>query len=59
MPAKIDLYKSYGEKLIGLFVKLLFSGEKYSLTELAQMFSCSKQTVLRLRKSQLLRLPST
>lgn len=48
MPAKIDLYKSYGEKLIGLFVRLLFSGERYSLTELAEMFNCSKQTVLRL-----------
>jgi predicted DNA-binding transcriptional regulator YafY len=48
MPAKRDLYKSYGEKLIGLFVRLLFSGERHSLTELAQMFNCSKQTVLRL-----------
>jgi predicted DNA-binding transcriptional regulator YafY len=48
MPAKRDLYKSYGEKLISLFVRLLFSGERHSLTELAQMFDCSKQTVLRL-----------
>lgn len=48
MPEKIDLYKSYGEKLIGLFVRLLFSGERHSLTELAQMLACSKQTVLRL-----------
>ena len=48
MPEKFDLYKSYGEKLIGLFVRLLFSGEHHSLTELAQMFHCSKQTVLRL-----------
>jgi predicted DNA-binding transcriptional regulator YafY len=48
MPEKRDLYKSYGEKLIGLFVRLLFSGESYSLTELAKMFDCSKQTVLRL-----------
>lgn len=48
MPEKFDLYKSYGEKLIGLFVRLLFSGENHSLTELAQMLDCSKQTVLRL-----------
>ena len=48
MPAKRDPYKSYGEKLIGLFVRLLFSGESHSLTELAKMLECSKQTVLRL-----------
>jgi predicted DNA-binding transcriptional regulator YafY len=48
MGEKIDLYRSYGEKLISLFARLLFSGEKHSLTELAGMLSCSKQTVLRL-----------
>lgn len=48
MPAKYDLYQSYGEKLIGLFVRLLFSGERHSLTELSQALNCSKQTVLRL-----------
>ncbi|MEE9913127.1 MAG: WYL domain-containing protein [Deltaproteobacteria bacterium] len=48
MPAKRDLYKSYGEKLISLFVRLLFSGERHSLTELALTLNCSKQTVLRL-----------
>lgn len=48
MPAKHDLYKSYGEKLISLFVRLLFSGERHSLTELAKILNCSKQTVLRL-----------
>lgn len=48
MPAKFDLYKSYGEKLIGLFVRLLFSGERHSLTELSKRLDCSKQTVLRL-----------
>lgn len=48
MPEKRDLYKSYGEKLISLFVRLLFSGEHHSLTELAHMLDCSKQTVLRL-----------
>lgn len=48
MPEKRDLYQSYGEKLIGLFVRLLFSGERYSLTELSRILNCSKQTVLRL-----------
>ncbi|MEE9912020.1 MAG: WYL domain-containing protein [Deltaproteobacteria bacterium] len=48
MPAKHDLYKSYGEKLISLFIRLLFSGECHSLTELANTLNCSKQTVLRL-----------
>jgi len=48
MPSKRDLYKSYGEKLISLFVRLLFSGERHSLTELANTLNCSKQTVLRL-----------
>lgn len=40
--------RSYGEKLINLFAKLLFTGERYSLTELAKSLGCSKQTVLRL-----------
>ncbi len=48
MPTKINLYQSYGEKLISLFVRLLFSSESYSLTELSRMLNCSKQTVLRL-----------
>lgn len=44
MPEKRD----YGEKLIKLFAELLFSGRRYSLTELSKMLNCSKQTVLRL-----------
>jgi len=48
MAEKIDINRSYGEKLISLFVRLLFSGESYSLTDLSQMLGCSKQTVLRL-----------
>lgn len=48
MGKKIDVYRTYGQKLIKLFVKLLFTGQKYSLTELSQMLGCSKQTVLRL-----------
>ena len=48
MPEKISPYASYGEKIIKLFAKLLFSGQSYSLTELSRMLVCSKQTVLRL-----------
>ncbi|MBN1635315.1 MAG: WYL domain-containing protein [Deltaproteobacteria bacterium] len=48
MPEKISRYASYGEKLIKLFAKLLFSGRSYSLTELSRMLGCSKQSVMRL-----------
>ena len=48
MGEKLDINRSYGQKLVSLFVQLLFSGESYSLTELARKLSCSKQTVLRL-----------
>jgi len=48
MPEKLNIYRSYGEKLISLFAKLLFFGRDYSLTDLARMLQCSKQTVLRL-----------
>ncbi len=48
MPGKLNIYRSYGEKLISLFAKLLFSRESHSLTSLAKMLNCSKQTVLRL-----------
>lgn len=40
--------RSYGEKLIRLFARLMFTGQKCSLTELAKSLGCSKQTVLRL-----------
>lgn len=48
MAEKRDIYRSYGEKLISLFARLLFSGESYSLTDLSRMLNCSKQTILRL-----------
>jgi predicted DNA-binding transcriptional regulator YafY len=48
MGEKKDIYRSYGQKLISLFVRLLFSGDSYSLTDLSRMLDCSKQTVLRL-----------
>jgi predicted DNA-binding transcriptional regulator YafY len=45
---KLNYYRGYGEKLISLFARLLFSKESYSLTELSVMLDCSKQTVMRL-----------
>lgn len=48
MAEKLDPYRSYGQKLISLFARLLFSGEAHSLAELSRMLGCSKQTVLRL-----------
>ena len=48
MAKKLDSYKSYGQKLIGLLVRLMFSGERVSLSELARMEHCSKQTIIRL-----------
>ena len=48
MQTKITPDRSYGEKLIALFGKLLFSNSRHSLTELAESLGCSKQTVLRL-----------
>ncbi len=48
MPRKIASYRSYGQKLISLFAKLLFSGEPHSLIELSRQLDCSKQTVSRL-----------
>jgi predicted DNA-binding transcriptional regulator YafY len=48
MQTKINPDRSYGEKLIALFAKLLFSGNRFSLKELAESLDCSKQTVLRL-----------
>jgi predicted DNA-binding transcriptional regulator YafY len=48
MPEKRDYYSSYGQKLISLFAKLLFTQKSHSLIELSRMLNCSKQTVLRL-----------
>ena len=48
MPEKRDYYSSYGQKLISLFAKLLFTQRSHSLIELSRMLHCSKQTVLRL-----------
>ncbi len=48
MQIKKDPDASYGEKLIRLFARLLFTGRRYTLAELARSLACSKQTVLRL-----------
>jgi predicted DNA-binding transcriptional regulator YafY len=48
MPEKINIHMSYGEKLISLFARLLFTGESYSLTELSRSMKCSKATIIRL-----------
>ena len=48
MPRKRDMDKTYGEKVIKLFANLLFARRAHSLTELAEMLDCSKQTILRI-----------
>ena len=48
MPNKKDHYSSAAQKVIGLYAMLLFTGRRYSLPQLAEMFQCSKQTVLRM-----------
>ena len=48
MPPKRNGHRKYGEKLISLFARLLFSRQSHSLTELSRMLDCSKQTVLKL-----------
>jgi len=48
MPRKRDDDRTYGEKLINLFARLLFTGEKQSLIELSKQLNCSKQTIQRL-----------
>jgi predicted DNA-binding transcriptional regulator YafY len=48
MPEKKDSYSSYGQKLISLFAKMLFTQQKHSLIGLSKMLNCSKQTVQRL-----------
>ena len=48
MPSKKDPYSSAGQKVLGLYALLLFSGRSYSLPQLAELFHCSKQTILRM-----------
>lgn len=48
MPTKKNQHSSYGQKIVTLFSRLLFSREKFGLIELARQLDCSKQTVMRL-----------
>jgi len=48
MPTKQDPWATPGQKVIGLYSLLLFSGKAHSLGQLAGLFQCSKQTVLRM-----------
>jgi len=48
MPSKQETYRSYGEKIISLFVRLLFTREVLPDSFGAELLQCSKQTVLRL-----------
>jgi predicted DNA-binding transcriptional regulator YafY len=48
MPRKRNPDTTYGQKLLTLFARLLFTGEWLNLTSLARELDCSKQTVLRL-----------
>lgn len=48
MPRKKNVDQTYGQKLVRLFARLLFSGEWKGLVELARELDCSKQTVMRL-----------
>ena len=48
MPEKIHPYASPATKTLSLYGLLLFSGKKYSLSQLAELLRCSKQTVLRM-----------
>lgn len=48
MPKKLSEHRSYGEKLITLFTRLLFTRKSYSLTELSKGLGCSKPTIIRL-----------
>jgi len=48
MPEKKDPYTSPAMKVLRLYAMLLYSGRKFSFTELARKCGCSKQTVLRM-----------
>ncbi len=48
MQHKKDPYSGAAQKVVGLYALLLFTGRKHSLPQLAEMFQCSKQTVLRM-----------
>lgn len=51
MPTKRDRDATHANKLLRLFAKFFFNDREYTLTELAAMLECSKQTVMRLVES--------
>ena len=51
MTAKLNPDATASHKVLGLFTLLLFSGRRWSLSELAKRFACSKGTILRLVES--------
>lgn len=48
MQKKFNEHASASQKVLGLYSLLLFTGRAYSLGQLARLFQCSKQTVLRM-----------
>lgn len=48
MSTKRNPWATPGQKVVGLYSLLLFTGKAYSLGQLAGMFQCSKQTILRM-----------
>lgn len=48
MPSKHNPWATPGQKVVGLYSLLLFTGRTHSLGQLAVMFKCSKQTILRM-----------
>jgi len=48
MPPKNDQYSTPSQKILNLFSILLFTGRKYSLSQLSTNLGCSKQTILRM-----------
>ena len=48
MPPKNDQYSTPSQKILNLFSILLFTGRKYSLSQLSTNLACSKQTILRM-----------
>ncbi len=51
MPPKLDKESTSNDKIFRLYSLFLFSKKEYSLTELAQIMVCTKQTILRLVES--------
>ena len=48
MPEKLSPHSSPTEKTLGLFSLLLFTGKRYTLSQLATKLGCSKQSVMRM-----------